>query len=1097
MMQTVGASAPAIPAEPDTLLAARLVERCHEHGMIFIARSTARAARVHRAAQALGPGLIVGLLPGWDCLPYDRVSPSAAIMGTRMATLGRLGRPGPHLLVAPVDALMQRLPRPDTEAIVELKTGEMFDADAIRRALQRMGYSFDEDQVDAPGEAALHSAVADIFPADADLPLRIRHDEGRIVEIDRFDPRTQRSRSRVASVVIGPASEVILDDDAERYSGIEHFLPDHARDLCTVFDLLPEADLVLDPEVEELRAQRAAQINDARGAAVSLARTGVGGGKLPPESLYVPETEWRDAVAGRNTTVVHDTDPTSLPRFADEGDDAEETAVAFAADQVEAGVRVGLAGRRIAHAVAEALETEARPVPGWKALLDLHPGEVGVLPHPLAGGFVTDDAVVIADADVFVPRRAASRAELPIDTALRPGDAVVHVEHGIGALRGIETIEAASASDVLCLEYAGAARLLVPADEIDRVWRYGAQAEAVTLDRLDGDAWARRRAEIDVELAATAERLAALTHERAARAAPVMNPPRRAMERFVAGFVFTPTPDQASATDAVLADLRSGRPMDRLVCGDVGFGKTEVALRAAAAAALSGYQVAVLAPTTVLVRQHAATFRRRFARLGIAVEALSRLTGTADAKRIRAGLADGTVRIVIGTQALAGKQVTFEKLGLLVIDEEQRFGVKQKTMLRRLRDGVHTLTLTATPIPRTLQGALAGLQELSVLATPPAVRQPVRTLVLPFDLAVARGAIDRERRRGGQSFVVCPRIEDLAPLSAELRRALPGAVLIEAHGAMKPDDLDEAMLRFAQGEADVLLSTDIIESGLDIARANTMLVWRADLFGLAQLHQLRGRVGRGRVRGAVWLFTDPSEPPGPHALRRLQAIEAQDRLGAGFAIAARDLDLRGAGDLLGDDQAGHVSVVGLDLYQHLLGRALAAVRGEKVPEEWSPEIVLDLPAFAPAEYMPDEAARIDLHQRLSGHAGRRGRDRAASDLHAIEEELADRFGPLPPPVRNLLAMARLRAACRRLGVARLEVGPAAAAATLRGEPRRTEIPGLDLHDGRMILRRATATPEQRLAVAEALLGALAKRPVRSRRVQTAKESEPEALRTVA
>ena len=544
--------------------------------------------------------------------------------------------------------------------------------------------------------------------------------------------------------------------------------------------------------------------------------------------------------------------------------------------------------------------------------------------------------------------------------------------------------------------------------------------------------------------------------------APAIRPPRREMDRFVAGFPFSPTPDQEQAFADIAGDLARAHPMDRLLCGDVGFGKTEAALRAAAAVALAGRQVAVLAPTTVLVRQHLSSFSRRFAAAGIEVAALSRLTRPAEARAIRTRLADGSLRVVIGTQALAGKDVAFADLALLVVDEEQRFGTRAKAALAAFRDrpngrGVHTLTLSATPIPRTLQGALTGLQSLSVLTTPPARRQPVRTTVLPFDEAVLRTALLREQARGGQSFCVCPRIDGLEPLARMLAGLVPDLSVVVLHGRMKPDAMDAALVGFSQGHGDVLLSTDIIETGLDIPRANTILIWHADLFGLAQIHQLRGRVGRGRVRGMAWLFTDPASPPSEMAAERLQALAAHDGLGAGFAVAARDLDIRGAGDLLGDTQAGHVKLLGVELARYLLGRAMARARGEAPDEEWRPETVLDLPCAIPEEYMPDAAARIALHAKLA----------QPGDLTALTEELEDRFGPLPDPLRHLIGQAERRSTCRELGVARLEAGPAAVAADMRSEP--PDVEGLERKGLRLILRQPSAGPDERLVLARRLL----------------------------
>jgi len=556
--------------------------------------------------------------------------------------------------------------------------------------------------------------------------------------------------------------------------------------------------------------------------------------------------------------------------------------------------------------------------------------------------------------------------------------------------------------------------------------------------------------------------------------APKLTPQHQAYERFAARFPFAETPDQGRAIADTLVDLASGRPMDRLVCGDVGFGKTEVALRAAAAAALAGKQVAIVAPTTVLVRQHLHTFRRRFAGLGVEVAGLSRLVSPAEAKRVKAGLADGGIQVVVGTHALAAKGVRFRDLGLVVIDEEQRFGAAHKAKLRDLAQGLHVLTLTATPIPRTLQAALVGLQDLSVIATPPTQRRPIRTFLTPFDPVTVREALVRERRRGGQSFVVCPRVEDIEPLGKRLSELVPELQVMAAHGKMPADEIDDAMVRFAEGEGDVLLATNIIESGLDVPRANTMLVWRADRFGLSQLHQLRGRVGRGRARGVAYLLTDPDQEIAPATAKRLQTLEALDRLGAGFAISARDLDLRGAGDLLGEEQAGHVKLIGLGLYQHLLERALRAARGEAV-EDWTPELNLGPGGLIPEDYVPEPEVRINLYARLA-------RTETARDVDALRDEIEDRFGPPPDALDQLIALARLRTLCRGLGVARIDAGPKAIALTFRdGVAERLVAAGalepfgdgLIWRDGRLIVSQPSETDAERQRLTTDLLERLA------------------------
>ena len=618
--------------------------------------------------------------------------------------------------------------------------------------------------------------------------------------------------------------------------------------------------------------------------------------------------------------------------------------------------------------------------------------------------------------------------------------------------------------DSIVLRFAAETRRLVPAAEADRIWRYGADETGVTLDKLDGSSWAKRRAQVDEVLTDAARDLAQLAAERLKRTASVLEPEAAQYERFVDRFAFTETVDQAHAIAAVRDDLASGQPMDRLVVGDVGYGKTEVALRAAAIAAFSGKQAVVAVPTTVLARQHLESFTHRFNGTGVKVAGLSRLSSAADKKQVKEGLADGSISIVIGTAAVAGKGLAYADVGLVVIDEEQRFGAADKAKLAAL-GADHILTLSATPIPRTLQSALVGLQQLSIIATPPARRQPIRSTVGAFDDATVRAALLRERSRGGQSFVVVPRIEDIAEIAQKLAKLVPELEVLQAHGKLPAVELDETMVRFAGGGGDVLLATNIIEAGLDVPRANTMIVWRADRFGLSQLHQLRGRVGRGSRRGQILLLTQPDAIIAPRTLARLNTLSAFDRLGAGFAISARDLDMRGAGDLLGEDQAGHAKLIGVELYQHLMERAIAKARGEDT-EDWTPVIHADLAGALPADWIPDVDLRITLHSTIA-------RVTDIAGLDSLEDELVDRFGELPEGARQLLAAARLRVLARQAGVARIDAGPAAIALTPRvGQGKALAASDLVRSEDRYLSKGDYKQSDVRLAMAEELLESL-------------------------
>jgi transcription-repair coupling factor (superfamily II helicase) len=955
-------------------------------------------------------------------------------------------------VVTTPDALVQRVPPREVWAGASLafKIGDRLDLADLESFCRKAGYRID-DRVDEAGEIAIRGQVVDIFPAGAAVPFRLEHPEGTITGIRCYDPVTQRTLRETDSLVLAPASELVLtdggEDPVERTAGIEHVLPDFYTHLESLPDYLPQAVIYLAPGVKDRHRDNVEQIAEAYEARTTLrAERAASAGRpaLPPERLYLTDAEWSALFEAHRTISLEEASGRAtgeaVQRFAAESAPNRAFA-AFIRDGMKRGRRIVLAAgaeRDLRTLVRRAAQNiQPQPAADWDAVLAAPSGALLTLPLALDAGFIDQSAgvAVVAAADLLGRRTQAADADAPQplavgDVEFRLGDAVIHIDHGMAVLRGLE---GGAAGDVVRLEYAGNTNRMIPVEEIDRIWRYGSEAESVSLDRLEGEAWPKRRAKVEAEIRETAGRLAELVREREATEAPKLVPPRRAYERFIARFPFSETPDQLRAIDDTLRDLASGRPMDRLVCGDVGFGKTEVALRAAVAAALAGKQVALVAPTTVLVRQHVRTFTRRFADMGIEVSHLSRLVKPAEAKAVKAGLKDGSIRMVIGTHALAAKGVGFADLGLVIIDEEQRFGTADKAKLRALARHLHVLTLTATPIPRTLQAAMVGLQDLSIIATPPVRRRPIRTFLASFDSAMVREALLREKRRGGQSFFVCPRIEDIEPMRARVRDLAPELEVVVAHGKMPAEQIDEAMVGFADGQGDVLLSTNIIESGLDVPQANTMLIWRADRFGLAQLHQLRGRVGRGRMRGIAYFLTDPESRIGEATTKRLQTLEALDRLGAGFAISARDLDMRGAGDLMGEEQAGHVKLIGLGLYQHLLERALRAAKGESLDDDWSPELKFGTAGSIPENYVPEQDVRLNLYARLA-------RLQEPRDIDALRDEIEDRFGALPEEVEQLIGLARLRPLCRRLGVARIEAGPQAIALSFR--PGRGENRGI-------------------------------------------------------
>ncbi|CAA9535729.1 MAG: Transcription-repair coupling factor [uncultured Sphingosinicella sp.] len=1022
---------------------ARLLAAVENDDVLMIASTEQRGEALANAAASLTDALVLWCPPP-DVLPGEPVPSSPAVAGKRFGALAALHHRGDRRVLFITDAASaaQKLPPPGAFAATMLafRPGDAIDSEALPAELEAIGY-FADERVDEPGEFAIRGGAIDLFPASADMPVRIHLDDHHVERIDVYDPVTQLGGEDALKLLeLCPAAE-----------------PESGEAGATLFDHLPGAAVALDPEAEE-RRDRFVELAEDPAAKKKLAAG----------------AHWRDALKGRTRIDLTETSEQPGKRFVQRKNPGR----AFAEALEEArgrGDRFVIAGsardiRFVACRMERRLGEAPRQIERWVDIARAEPGALLAVEAELERGWTEPGLMVVATADILGARAhaAAGPAANPLEQHVADfhiGDAVIHEDHGLGVLRGIETVTTGDAeSDAIRLEYAGETQRLVPVEEADRLWRYGADADAVSLDRLNGSSWEKRRAEINETIAETARQLVALAAERAERTAPVLEPSVRDYERFSAGFPYSETADQVRAIQAVRDDLASGKPMDRLVVGDVGYGKTEVALRAAALAALAGKQVAIVAPTTVLVRQHIETFRRRFERLKIEVAGLSRLSSPAEARQVKKGLADGSIRVVIGTQMVAGKGVVYQDLALVVIDEEQRFGAADKAKLRALADDAHVLTLTATPIPRTLQTALVGLQGLSLITTPPARRLPIRTSVASWAPERVRPALLREKKRGGQSFVVVPRIEDMAPMADKLRALVPDLSIRQAHGKMPAAEIDEEMIRFASGDGDILLATNIIEAGLDIPRANTMLICRADRFGLAQLHQLRGRVGRGRVRGNLLLLTEADANIAPATLKRLRTLEALDQLGAGFAISARDLDLRGAGDILGEAQAGHMKLIGLGLYQHLLEQALRVARGEEV-DEWMPELHLGAGGRLPESWIPEEEVRINLYVRLARLA-------SGAELDAWADELEDRFGTLPPEALTLVAIARIRQLAREARIARIDAGPAAIALT----PRRDftgDALGLELKGTRLLLKERIEDEAERLERLRTLLESLA------------------------
>jgi transcription-repair coupling factor (superfamily II helicase) len=1007
-----------------------------------------------------------------------------------LARLARAkGDDRPAIVLTTVNAMLQRVVPRESVATQSLSAaaGTLLPMARVTQWLELNGFTR-AATVREPGDYAVRGGIVDLFAPGMDAPVRLDFFGDTLESIRRFDPETQRTTDELRTLELVPMAEFQLtpetirlfrtgyvaafgaagpDDmlyeavsDGRRSAGVEHWLPLFHPHLDTLFDYLDGTPIAIEPLAEEAAHERLAQIADyyqARKDALDQAGAGAPYKPLPPDRLYLPETAWRERL---EKSALARLSPFAAPEgTADAIEIGARAGHNFAAERSEPGTNVfeavrkhvealQAAGKRVvialwsdgsrermAHVLAEHGLFNLTPVASWPQALALSRAETALAVLGLDAGFATADVALITEEDILGerlvrPRRQSKRAENFIAevTSLSAGDVVVHVDHGIGRFVGLRAIEAAGAPhDCLEIHYAQGDKLFLPVENIELLSRYGSEEAGVELDRLGSTAWQSRKARMKNRIREMAGELIKIAAERQLREAPRLTVDSGLYDEFCAGFPYEETDDQQAAIAAVLADLGSGRPMDRLICGDVGFGKTEVALRAAFITAMNGKQVAVVVPTTLLARQHMKTFSDRLRSYPVHIGQASRLVSAAELARVKKGVADGDIDIVIGTHALLGKTVKFKDLGLIVVDEEQHFGVAHKEKLKQLRAEVHVLTLTATPIPRTLQLALSGVREMSIIATPPVDRLAVRTFVAPFDPIVVREALLRERYRGGQSFYVCPRIEDLAETKAFLDKNVPEVKVAVAHGQMPSTVLEDVMAAFYDGKFNVLLSTSIVESGLDIPTANTLIVHRADMFGLSQIYQLRGRVGRAKLRAYALLTLPAKRRITPQAERRLKVLQSLDTLGAGFQLASHDLDIRGAGNLLGEEQSGHIKEVGYELYQQMLEEAVLSLKAGisgPVADKWSPQITIGTPVLIPEEYVADLPVRLALYRRLAEIEDDR-------DIEAFAAELVDRFGPLPQEVEYLLQVVSIKSLCRRANVERIEVGPKGAVLSFR------------------------------------------------------------------
>jgi transcription-repair coupling factor (superfamily II helicase) len=1048
---------------------------------VFIAPDEAAMHAVAEAAHYFAPELEVIEFPAWDCLPYDRASPALSVSARRLAALHRLqaGKSGSQLLVTTVSAALQRVLTPFRvrESVREFAVGTEIGMASLSALLRRQGYSRVDTVVDS-GEYAIRGSIVDIFPSGLEQGLRLDFFGDELESLRLFDPSTQMSTEVIKSHLLLPASEALLDEDSikrfrsryreqfgaaatqdplyeavsdgRRLAGMEHWLPLFEDRLSTLFDHLGEKDLiVMDSAATSAVEERLKDISDYRESRANATGQAKGGYRpLQTDTLYLSGEEWNahlaSAPAHRSTIFAEPASETvvdfgfsSARDFTPErgrGDNVYEAAAQHLKAAGKAGKRPLLAAystgsrSRIASILSEA-GCETRLAESWQEALGLAArGTPVALVLPVETGFANDQLELLTEQDLLGDRlvrrkkkRKDSDAFLAELQTLNRGDLVVHVEHGIGKYLGLEPITVGkSQHDCVMLEYRGGDKLYIPVENIDVLSRYGSSEDAVMLDKLGGEGWQRRRAALRERIREIAGELMRTAALRALRKAPVLETDETSYNQFLDRFPWQETDDQDRAIADVLGDLESGRPMDRLVCGDVGFGKTEVALRAAFVAAMGGQQVAVVAPTTLLARQHVENFSARFAGFPLKIGRLSRLVPAKEMTETRDGLKSGDIDIVVGTHAILSKSTAFKNLGLVIVDEEQRFGVNHKEALKQLRANVHMLTLTATPIPRTLQMAMSGLRELSTIQTPPVDRLAVRTYVMEWDDMVMREALLREHHRGGQSFIVVPRISDMEGVEDWLRKNVPEIKAISAHGQMGAGEIESRMSAFYEGKYEVLLSTTIVESGLDLPNANTIIIHRADIFGLAQLYQLRGRVGRAKLRAYAYLTYAADTQLSEVAEKRLKVLGDLDSLGAGFQLASHDLDIRGAGNLLGDEQSGHIREVGFELYQSMLEEAiLAAKAGDagmlEERDPLSPQITVDAPIMIPEDYIPDLTVRMALYRRLN-----QAQDKA--EIEALAAEMIDRFGPLPAATANLVKLIEIKHQAIEANIAKIDVG---------------------------------------------------------------------------
>ena len=1055
----------------------------------YLASDMSALKAMKRSLQFLHPKMRLLEMPDWDCPPYSRISPSFGCMAARLGILCEMAtphRPDTLFLATAASAMQRVLP---TNALLgsrlTLTVGQRIDDHSLDRQLSKLGFR-QCSKVSERGEYAIRGGLTDVFPATATNPVRVDLFGDLVESIRIFDPSTQKTVAKTNQVSLSLVSEVVLSDDVIacfrtkfrevfgaprgvepiyeqisdgiRYSGMEHWLPLFFPGLETMFDYLPEAMIWTDeffPQACESHGRAIEASFRSRQDSVdgSMRRKSSAPPPCHPDALFLGGDELSDILRQCATqrlcstwqvtsSDAVDAKATVGRTFLTEQGANKDGLMARVASHIHAAARsdhviIATASDGSRDRLRIMLEDEGVTGIGHLrpgASLTQSPGSINVAAWPLAAGFCAPGLTVIAETDIFGERliRKSKRRTHPVsmvgETAgFMPGDLLVHSDYGIGRFVGLKTIRAdTSDRDFFVLAFAGETMLYVPVENADLLTPYGA-GEA-PLDRLGTAAWQQRKASLVKDILAIADDLIAVAAERELNRAPIFTITDDSLSDFRSRCGFEDTDDQVDAEQDVLDDIASGKAMDRLICGDVGFGKTEIAMRAAFAVAASGGQVAVIAPTTLLARQHFETFSNRFRQYPIEVRQLSRMVSPTDSRAVRSGLENGTIDIVIGTHAVLSDRIKFRNLALMVIDEEQSFGVEQKEILKRACTAVHVLSMTATPIPRTLHMALSGVRDISLINSPPQGRQPIRTFVGEFDPSAVRNALLHESFRGGQSFVVVPRIKDLREAEEFLREWVPEIPFVMAHGRLNRETLEDRANMFYEGRCGIFLSTTIIASGIDIRNANTIIINKAERFGLAQLYQLRGRVGRGTRAAYAYVMHAAARHLTAKAHRRLSILGRLETLGMGHAVAAQDLEMRGGGNLLGDAQSGHVKVVGHELYQTMLADALNNRRAGDRPvitrDSWTPNLQLDVSATIPDSYIDDLEIRLGLYRRFSTL-------RDHEEIEAIGSEIIDRFGPLPGQLENLLRVLRMKIDCRAADIVSVEAGPRGAVLKFR------------------------------------------------------------------